>query len=156
VRPSGAYQGGAYVRMGRRQPAAHSVEIEIPGQPVPCPRPRVNRSGVVYDERYLRWKDSALWLIKDACVKQLGGVPLWAGSVTVIAEFYGASDTADLDNLLKSVLDALQMAGVVENDRQVKSLAGFRHPPCGSGKVLESRKTVVRVVLLDPLEAMGG
>lgn len=43
---------------------------------------------------------------------------LWEGPVSVVAAFYGTRPNADIDNLLKSVLDAIQGVVIVD-DKQV-------------------------------------
>lgn len=41
----------------------------------------------------------------------------------------------DLDNLMKATLDALQHAGVIEDDEHIDSLIIFRGPPAGLGEL---------------------
>lgn len=78
-------------------------------------------------------------LLRDACIKQNGG-RLIEGPVKVSMWFHGPSKTADIDNLQKSVLDALQ-GTVVVNDR----LAVETHAWKCAG---DERKTVVIVEVL--------
>jgi Holliday junction resolvase RusA-like endonuclease len=64
-------------------------------------------------------------LLRDAVVRQNGG-RLIEGPVRVTVAFYGADKRADLDNLIKSVLDAAQ-GSVFVNDKQVVSLSAAKH-----------------------------
>ena len=49
------------------------------------------------------------------------GRPLWGENVHLTVEFYGLRANSDLDNALKSVLDA--MTGIIyEDDKQVASV----------------------------------
>ena len=96
------------------------ISVEIPGQPIPCPRPRVSKHGTYYPKRYTDWLRDAQVLLRQACVKQNGG-RLMEGDVTVEVTFYGARPNADIDNLCKSVLDAAQ-GQVFKDDRQVVEL----------------------------------
>lgn len=138
--------------MSATKTRAVALEVVIPGQPVPASRPRVTHArGVYYHKRYEQWLESAKWLARDAGVKAFGSAPRWVSSVTVRVEFYGANDQADIDNLLKASLDALQ-PDVIANDRQVKSVFAFRHPASG----LIGPRTVITVIPLDPFEAGGG
>ena len=56
--------------------------------------------------------------------------PCFAGAVTLAAEFYPPdSRKRDLDNLLKATLDALQHAGLFEDDGQIEHLDIRRKEP---------------------------
>jgi crossover junction endodeoxyribonuclease RusA len=48
----------------------------------------------------------------------------------------------DLDNILKSLLDALVHAGVIEDDEQVDHLSITRHPPAPPGSVAITIRTL--------------
>jgi len=56
----------------------------------------------------------------------------------------------DLDNSLKALLDALQHAGVYEDDSQAGALTIYRCEPCAPGGVK------VRIAALDSIGEMGG
>ena len=99
---------------------AMRIVMEIPGRPIPCPRPRVSKHGTYYPKAYQEWLSAAKVLLRQACVKQNGG-RLMEGDVTVVVAFTGARANADIDNLCKSVLDAAQ-GMVFEDDRQVVRL----------------------------------
>jgi Holliday junction resolvase RusA-like endonuclease len=91
------------------------ISFTVPGRCVPCPRPRVVRGKRAYfPKRYTDWLASAQVEALKAC-----GRVLWQGPVSVTVAFYGARPNADIDNLLKSVLDAIQGVIIVD-DRQVE------------------------------------
>lgn len=90
------------------------VRFVVPGRCVPCPRPRATRGrGAYYPRRYTDWLEGAQVVALAAC-----GRPLWDGPVRLNAVFNGARPNADIDNLLKSVLDAIQGIVIVD-DKQV-------------------------------------
>ena len=93
------------------------MNVTIPGKPIPCPRPRVHRGGAHYPESYVQWSEAAKVLMRDAQVKEHGG-RLFEGDVYIECVFFGAHRSADLDNLVKSLMDAAQ-GQVFVNDRQV-------------------------------------
>ena len=103
------------------------IVCEIPGRPVPCPRPRVSRKGTYYPKRYTDWLNGAKALLRDACVRQNKGKVL-EGDVVVAVTFSGARPNSDIDNLCKAVLDAAQ-GSVFKDDRQVTILEAekFKH-----------------------------
>lgn len=53
------------------------------------------------------------------------GRPLWEEGIALNVFFYGARPNADLDNLLKSVFDALSGV-VIDDDIQVRSVWAVR------------------------------
>jgi crossover junction endodeoxyribonuclease RusA len=55
--------------------------------------------------------------------------------LAVKVEAYPPRDIGDLDNLLKPLLDALEHAGVFENDKQVDDLRITRMHPVSAGAV---------------------
>lgn len=89
----------------------------IPGKPVPAARPRVTRNGTYNERRYKDWLDAAKTYARQAWV---GRAPM-SGKVEVTASFTGAHGSADIDNLVKGVLDALQGI-IIFNDKQVTHL----------------------------------
>ena len=99
------------------------IVCEIPGRPVPCPRPRVSRKGTYYPKRYTDWLSGAKALLRDACVRQNKG-KLIEGHLSMTMYFTGAAANVDTDNLIKACLDAGQ-GQVYENDRQVKHVEAW-------------------------------
>lgn len=104
------------------------ITCTIPGKPIPCSRPHVTVKGVYYKKAYSDWKRDAAVLLRDAVVRQNGGRPL-EGPLSVSVAFYGANAAADLDNLVKAVLDAAELGGAFKNDRQVTHLEAWRRDP---------------------------
>lgn len=95
--------------------------VQIPGRPVPAARPRVTKNGTYYPERYQEWLAVAKTYTRQAW---LGKAPM-SGRVEVTAVFTGAHGAADIDNLIKGALDALQGI-VIVNDKQVTELQVVR------------------------------
>jgi crossover junction endodeoxyribonuclease RusA len=100
-----------------------SIAVVIPGRPVPLQRSRT-RSGRHYlpaRSRAYRELVRATWL--EAGRPTLGDTPL-----TVSLRFYGARANADLDNLVKAILDALNGLAF-DDDSQVVCFAGCHKLP---------------------------
>ena len=118
------------------KPRSH-IRAVIPGACVPCPRARVSRHGTYYPKRYQEWHEMAQGELLSQC-----GRLLWDDRVSVTVRFHGTRPNADLDNLLKSVFDAL--SGVVlEDDLQVDSVLASRYKKPGWEKC-----TVIEVLKL--------
>ena len=80
----------------------------------PKKRPRLGK-GHVYSPSAIA-ENALAWMIlaKAGC-----GVK-FRGPVSVTLDVYRKKRRADIDNVLKFVLDALQKSGIIENDRQVE------------------------------------
>ncbi len=113
------------------------AELWIPGRPVPAARARVVNGHAYTPQRYREWKSEAAFRLRSQTDARFDG-PV---SVTVVVGADGIGVTVepvegsrpkgvrgDLDNIAgKSVLDALQDAGVLVNDSLVHRLvASFR------------------------------
>lgn len=95
-----------------------SLAFTVQGTPRPKARPRVTSHGT-YTPKGTRDYENAVRIIAGIA---LGSATGWRtdGLFRVDVHFTFARETlADLDNLLKSVTDALQAAEVFDNDRQV-------------------------------------
>ena len=108
----------------------------ISGTVVHHPRPRITRFGRAYmPQRYREWKKAAAEELRG----QWGDAEPMAGPVAVELVFWFArpksrcrvklrdivvprTGRGDLDNAVKSVLDAIQDAGIFANDSQVSSI----------------------------------
>lgn len=97
------------------------MKFIIFGIPKPMPRPRViQRSGKVWT--YVpktEYKEKIQWVLKDEMIKSK-----WykiTSNIYLIVRLYNPNKLADIDNLIKMILDACQ--GICfNNDRQVREL----------------------------------
>lgn len=108
------------------------MRLVLPIRPMPASRPRVSTHGTYYPARYADWLGSCALLARLA----RGSQPTLEGAVRVDVRFepeqivvdVGGSTGSrgkvrgDLDNHLKSVLDALTRAGVWQDDRQIVTI----------------------------------
>lgn len=91
----------------------NQLGFTVPGRCVPSPRVRVARGKKAYfPRRYTDWLDLARVEAYRACGRLLHTEP-----VKVSVWFIGAR--GDIDNLLKSVLDAIQGVIIID-DKQVQ------------------------------------
>ena len=102
------------------------IEIE----PKACPRPRVTRRGVFYPSSYIEWTKRCCSLLDSLRLPRLIG-PIELDITFVIKRPQSLRRKADpeeriphirrpdLDNYLKSVLDAAQKSGLFEDDSQI-------------------------------------
>lgn len=98
--------------------------------PVACPRPRVTRRGVFYSNKYIEWKNTAERMLRDLRLSMMTG-PIELDITFVIKrpkslmrrsdpdERIAHTKRPDLDNYLKSFLDAAQKAGLFSDDSQI-------------------------------------
>ncbi len=107
-----------------------SLHFNIDGWPRVQARPRtVSKGGRrwTYSPRAAgRWRETLV----AALTAEFAG-PIIVADVTVSVIFYGASKAADLDNLAKPILDALQLAKVIKDDKQVAELHLYRESAQG-------------------------
>jgi Holliday junction resolvase RusA-like endonuclease len=83
------------------------AEFTVQGKPVPMPRPRLGYGRVYLPARLAAYKDAIAWAARPYFPEPL------AGQVGVAVNF-GLRGKGDIDNLIKSVLDALN--GVIYRD----------------------------------------
>ncbi|MFI5003450.1 MAG: RusA family crossover junction endodeoxyribonuclease [Solirubrobacterales bacterium] len=94
------------------------VQLTVPGRPIPLQRSRT-RSGKHYLPKHSRaYRETVQGCWLEAGRPSLGGV-----SFSMSARFYGARANADLDNLVKQLLDALNELAFAD-DRQLTCMAG--------------------------------
>ena len=92
------------------------MKIIFEGQPLPAPRV-TKRSLYIRGKEYAVWKEALAWHLK----KMLRPAEEKVHIVSV--KFYREGKrTADIDNLLKGVLEAFEMAGIVKNDSEIRSI----------------------------------
>tara|TARA_Y100001963_G_scaffold67218_1_gene93694 strand:+ start:2898 stop:3284 length:387 start_codon:yes stop_codon:yes gene_type:complete len=104
------------------------LEIKIPGQPVPCPRPRVSDRGTYYPKKYKDWKKQAVKYLAFTC--DVKGIEACSISITFIFQRLKTqrqigripkTTRPDIDNLCKAVFDALQESGILADDGKIWS-----------------------------------
>lgn len=112
--------------------------FEIPWRGIPKPRPQVTENGVYNPAHYTEWKDNIKELLSHHRVAFEGPVSLdllfteksvHVRVIPVVENFQRDKWVkGDLDNLAGGVMDALQDAGLIDNDRDVVQLhAGIKN-----------------------------
>lgn len=107
------------------------------GDPMACPRPRVTRGGSAYmPKKYKDWQAMAIIKIQtaapsiypctDPCILECSFVykrpkRLKKGPITI------KQTRPDLDNLIKSICDLLQAAGVIRDDGLIYRIIASKH-----------------------------
>lgn len=96
------------------------INFFVLGIPVPTPRPRVTKTGVYYSQRY---KD---WITDIQTAAEAKGKQLLPAPIAVALLFYlPTRRRVDVDNLAKSVLDAL--TGIFwQDDNDVTTLYALK------------------------------
>lgn len=104
------------------------MRLVIPGRPVPAARPRVVKGHAYYPKRYADWLLAAGWIVHGQASERFDGpvrVSVVIGERGIVVEVAPSGVVrprglrADLDNIAKAILDALQAGGVLANDSQV-------------------------------------
>ena len=90
------------------------MEFTVPGPPVPKERPRRGPHGNFYTPK--RTKDAEAQI---AMIARSKSVRFAGNNVRVELEFFCRQWRGDGDNCEKLILDALQKADVITNDKQV-------------------------------------
>ena len=104
------------------------AEITLPGRPITkknsqriVTNRKTGRPMVIQSEQYVRYETECLWRLK-----QYRG-PKFKCDVEVRALFHMPSkQRPDLCNLMQSIADILEKAGIIENDRNIASWDGTR------------------------------
>ena len=125
---------GATEDTDRDHPVGFNILIPYPPKPKARPRVTTRPDGTSHTympQTYAEWKENVGTIIR------LKGKNL-QGNVEMQCVFYpdhirlwmmetpkGRHGRADLDNLLGGVMDAAQMSGVIENDKNVVYVEGF-------------------------------
>lgn len=99
------------------------IRLTIPGTPVPLQRSRTSSGRHYLPKRSRVYREAvqAEWMAT-------GRPSLGDAAFTCSARFYGANQRADLDNLLKAVLDALNRLAFAD-DKQLACLASCHKLP---------------------------
>jgi len=107
------------------------MNFTIPIRPRPTPRPRGKQGQrAYYPTEYQSYKDELEWRIKAAAKGNYIGpcqiaIGLWPDAIDINITPTDAQRNGlrgDIDNIYKGIADALETAGVIENDRDVHSL----------------------------------
>lgn len=102
---------------------SNSLHFSFPGDPLPCPRPHVSRGHAYYRSDYERqkqaWSELASAAMSEACAEPF---PRGARLAVKINFRRATRKRADIDNLVKSVLDALNVIAFTD-DAQVEHLS---------------------------------
>jgi crossover junction endodeoxyribonuclease RusA len=100
-----------------------TVRLTIAGKPVPLQRSRTSSGRHYLPKRSKTYRETvqAEWMAAGR--PALGDVPFAASM-----RFYGARVTADLDNLVKAILDALNELAFAD-DKQLTCLSGCHKLP---------------------------
>ena len=106
------------------------MKLMLLGNPVSCPRARVTRWGTFYPKKYKNAKQDYSIQIRNQLNKY--GFLQFSGCVQLHVEFVHKRPKAlkgesrhykhtrpDVDNLVKSVFDALTASGAIKDDSQV-------------------------------------
>jgi crossover junction endodeoxyribonuclease RusA len=117
----------------------NQLSLELPWPPTINQYWRNFNGKVLLSKKGRAYRKDAGWLIRQAQLEQ--GSRTMKGDVKVVIQALPPDQRKrDLDNILKSLLDCLQHAGVLEDDSQVSNLTVIRAPILGG---------VVRVVVTD-------
>ncbi len=90
------------------------------------------KHGIYLDGRVSSFLDAAVGFVKLRWIqgyKQLNPI---TEPVRVMIEFENKLMNKDIDNQISSILDILQSAGVIKNDKQVFQLSAVKHKGEGS------------------------
>jgi Holliday junction resolvase RusA-like endonuclease len=94
------------------------IQLEVPGRPVAWERVRTNQGRFFKPKRTRDYEERVAW----AC--RASSAVIGNADCQVMIEFCAKRKLrGDLDNYAKAVLDGLQIGGMIENDRQVKTLS---------------------------------
>jgi Holliday junction resolvase RusA-like endonuclease len=100
-----------------------------PGEPIPAKRARVTRWGTYTPPDYAQYKKNLAEAIQARFVQDGDKDSRYK----LVVDAYRSNRRAvDVDNLAKSVMDALQDSGVILNDSQIDELVCRKHydPKC--------------------------
>lgn len=85
---------------------------------------RAGRKGVYLAPQYRTWRKEASLIIKEAvCKSGWNATAPYKVNIKAIIK-----PNRDLDNIIKPILDAIQDAGAIENDRDVSEIRVLRSP----------------------------
>lgn len=113
-------------------------EIYIEGVPRPKERPRLRAGGGFTPPATRGWEEVVTWAAISQGARRV--FSSWDGEYAVDVTIYHAKVLrGDLDNYLKAILDGLQTAGVLRNDKLVRELTIRRVPDDVDGTAIVVR-----------------
>ena len=91
------------------------MRFVVPGQPLPKARPRIGKNGAYTPQKTLAYENTIGWCVRA----EMADFEPLRGDIGIKLDFYRKGRRrADLDNMIKSVLDGLN--GILfEGDKQV-------------------------------------
>lgn len=96
------------------------LRLAVPGNPIPCPRPRVVRYNTYIPPKARTYIDTVSWEIKLKMPLGHDSDGLWGLSVV----FYrGNRLRCDIDNLVKSIMDSITNVRFWVDDSQLVDLS---------------------------------
>ena len=103
--------------------SAERVRFTVSGRPIPLERHRASRGRAYLPKRSAVYRE-----LVQGCWLEAGRPSLGGAAFALSARFYGAHGSADLDNLVKACLDALNRLAFTD-DRQLVCIAGAHKLP---------------------------
>jgi Holliday junction resolvase RusA-like endonuclease len=107
------------------------LRLEHPGEPMPSPRPRVVNGRTFMPARYVAYRDGLAWAMRA----QLRRRWLTGPMALEVAYVRGTLRVCDLDNLLKTTMDAGTAAGIWADDVQVAEIHATKRYEKGAGRL---------------------
>ena len=101
---------------------------------LPWPPSANHYQGQKYGKRFLSEKTKAFRLHVSEMAAERNLAPLTCELELFIALFPPDKRKRDIDNYIKQTFDALQHAGVIEDDSQITKLTVIKRPPTKGGK----------------------
>lgn len=109
---------------------------------LPWPPSANHFMGQKFGKRFLSAKTKAFRLQVSEKAAELNLAPLTCELELFLALYPPDKRKRDIDNYIKQTFDALQHAGIFEDDSQISKLTVIKHPPIKGGKcsvvILES------------------
>ena len=112
-------------------PIINELKITVLGRPVPAVRttqmkkfidPNYKRYNI-YKKRIAAYIEGAMLAQLGKCIQIPEKVPVTLSDIIITT---GKGRDGDLDNYLKSIMDSIQLSGIVKNDTQIKCVTNIR------------------------------
>lgn len=103
------------------RPMSKMLFLAYEGRIVPKARMNTQGKATKRSRDYLESQKSQAWVYKQQAKEQGWNIPDHDECLSISAFFFFKDDRVrDIDNLLGAVQDAIQYAGLIENDKQIK------------------------------------